>query len=53
MKIEFDSEPVYNRNYLKTKLKSHDNEVTNFCDKRFSELDSNHTCLAAITLKKE
>ena len=27
---EFDSEPVYNKNYLKTKIKSHDDEVTDF-----------------------
>ena len=25
---EFDSEPVYNKNYLKTKMKSHGDEVT-------------------------
>ena len=29
-KKEFDSEPVYNINYFKTKIKSHGNEVTNF-----------------------
>ena len=29
-KKEFDSEPVYNKNYFKTKIKSHGNEVTNF-----------------------
>ena len=30
MKEEFDREPVYNKNDLKTKLKSHGNEVTEF-----------------------
>ena len=39
-----------NKNYLKTKIKSHDNEVTDFYDKKISKLDSNHTCLAKITL---
>ena len=44
MEKEFDSDPVYNKNYLKTKIKSHGNEVTDFYDKRFTQLDSNHTC---------
>ena len=30
---EFDSEPVYNKTFLKTKIKSHGDEVTDFCDK--------------------
>ena len=30
IKKEFDSEPVYNKNFLKTKTKSHANEVTDF-----------------------
>ena len=33
MKKEFDSEPVYNKN-LKTKIKSHVDEVTDFYDKK-------------------
>ena len=47
---EFDSEPVYNKNYLKTKIKSHGDEVTDFYDKKVPKLDSNHTCLGVITL---
>ena len=35
IKTEFDSEPVYSKNYLKTKIKSHGDEVTNFYDKKF------------------
>ena len=34
IKKEFDSEPVYHKNYLKTKIKSHGNEVTDFYDKK-------------------
>ena len=34
MKNEFDSDPVYNKNYLKTRIKSHGDEVTNFYDKK-------------------
>ena len=33
---EFDSEPVYNKNHLKTKIKSHGDEVTDFYDKKNS-----------------
>ena len=37
----FDSEAVYNKNFLKTKIKSYGDEV---------KVDSNHTCLAVISL---
>ena len=43
IKKEFDSEPVYNKNYLKAKIESHNNKVTDFCDKKNPKLDSNHT----------
>ena len=32
IKKEFDSKPVYNKEFLKTKLKSHGDEVTDFYD---------------------
>ena len=35
IKKEFDSEIVYNKNYLKTKIKFHGAEVTDFYDKKF------------------
>ena len=35
---------------MKTKIKSHSDEVTEFYDKKFSKLDSNHACLAVISL---
>ena len=50
IKKEFDSEPVYSKNYLKTKIKSCDDEVTDFYDKKVPNLESNHTCLAVINL---
>ena len=31
---EFDSKPVYNKEFLKTKIKSHGNEVTDFYNKK-------------------
>ena len=50
IKKEFDSEPVYNKKILKTKIKSHGDEVTDFYDKEFPKVDSNHTCLEIISL---
>ena len=39
IKKEFDSRPVYNKNYLKTQIKSHGNEVTDFYDKKITKLE--------------
>ena len=44
---KIDFEPIYNKMLLKTKIKSHYNEVT---DKKIPKVDSNHTCLAVISL---
>ena len=35
IKKEFDSEIVYNKNYLKTEIKFHRAEVTDFYDEKF------------------
>ena len=35
---------------FKTKIKSHGVEVTDFYDKDIPKVDSNHTCLAVISL---
>ena len=40
IKKESDSELVYNKNYLKTKMKSRDVELTDFYDKKIHKLDS-------------
>ena len=40
---EFDSKPVFNRNFLKTKIKSHDDKVSDFNNKKTPKVDSNHT----------
>ena len=50
IKKEFDSRPVYNKKFLKTKIKSHSNEVTDFYDKEIAKVGSNHTCLAVTSL---
>ena len=36
--------------FFKTKIKSYGDEVTDFYDKEFPKVDSNHTCLAVISL---
>ena len=37
IKKEFDSEPAYNNEFLKTKIKSHRDEVTDFYDKKIQK----------------
>ena len=50
IKKEFDSESVYNKEFLKTKTNSHGDKVTDFYGKKIPKVDSNHTCSAVITL---
>ena len=50
IKKEFESEPVYNKIFLKTKVKSYGDEVTDFYDKKVPKVDSNHTCFTVIGL---
>ena len=42
---EFDREPLYNKHFLKTKIKSPGDEVKDFYNKEIPKLDSNHTSL--------
>ena len=48
IKKEFDSEPAYNKE--KAKIKSNGDEVTDSYDKKIPKVESNHTCLALISL---
>ena len=48
IKKEFDSEPGYNKKFLKTKIKSYGDETTNFLDKEIPKAGSNCTCLAVF-----
>ena len=50
IKKELDCEPVYNKEYLKTKIKSNVDEVTDFYDKKIPKVDSNHTFVAVISM---
>ena len=47
---EFDSEPVCDKNFLKTKIKSHGDETTDFHDNEMSKVGSDHTCLAVTNV---
>ena len=38
------------KKFLKTKIESYDDEVTDFYYKEIPKVDSNHTCLAVISL---
>ena len=50
IKKEFDSESVYNKEFWKTKIQSHGDELTDSYDKKIPKADSNDTCLAVISL---
>ena len=45
IKKEFDNEPVFNKIFLKTKIKIYEDGVTDFYDKQISKVDSDQTCL--------
>ena len=51
IKKEFAREPVYNKIFLKTKIKSYDDEVTDFYNKEIPKVEYNYTCLAVIRLE--
>ena len=42
IKKEFDSEPVSNKNFMKSKVKSHSNEVRDFYNKKILKVASNY-----------
>ena len=48
--MTFDSELVYNKEFLKTKIKPHGDEATDFYNQKIPKVDSNHTSLAVIGL---
>ena len=50
IKKEFDSSPVYNKKFLKPKVKSYDVVATDFYDKVIPKAGSDCICLAVITI---
>ena len=49
VKKGLDTELVYIKKFLKTKIKSYSDEFTDFYDKEIAKVDSNHTCLAVFS----
>ena len=50
MKEEFDSKLIYNKNFLETKIKSYDDAVIDFHDKKMSKTGSNYIYLVVILI---
>ena len=50
IKKEFDSEPIYNKKFLKAKIKCYGDEATDFLNEEMAKVDSNYTCLAVIKI---
>ena len=48
--IKKDSEPVYNKRFLKAKIKSYVNEAIGFYDKQMPKARTVYTCLAVINV---
>ena len=44
-KKEFKSRPIYNKNFSKTKIISHGNNVRDFYQKEVPKMNSNNICL--------
>ena len=49
VKKEFNSDPIYKKNFLKTKIKSYGDEATDIYEKVIPNVDFNNTCLAVIS----
>ena len=47
IKKAFDSVPVYNKEFLKTTIKSHGDDVTDFYDKETSKVEFNQTLFSS------
>ena len=51
IKKEFDSKPVYNEKYVKTKIKSHNGKIdTNFHNNKIPKKGSQCNCLSVILI---
>ena len=50
MKNKLDCEPIYNKKFLKTKIKYYGDADTDFCNKEISKVESNYTSLAVILI---
>ena len=48
MKKKFDRESIYNNNFLKIKIRSYGEDLTDFHDKEIPKVESNYSFLAVI-----
>ena len=49
-KKELDSELIYNRKFLKTKIKYYCDEVTDFLDEEIPKVGCNYICLVVVLI---
>ena len=47
---KIDSKVVYYKKFLKRKIKSYSDDITDYYDSESPKVDSDHTCLAIISL---
>ena len=50
IKKQVDNKPVYNKKILKTKIRFYTEKATDSYDKEMPKVNSNHACLAVITI---
>ena len=50
IKKELSSESIYNKKFLKTKIKYYGDETTDFHDEEMSKIDYNHICLEVVII---
>ena len=50
IKRELDSQPIYNKNFLKTKIKHYSDEATDFHDKEICKVGFDYICLAVLSV---
>ena len=48
MKKEFDNKPIYNKTFLKTKIKSYGDEARDVHDQEIPKIGSNYNCLSVV-----
>ena len=49
-KKEFYYEPIYNKNFLKTKIRCYGDDATDFHIRKMHEAGSNHICFSVISI---
>ena len=50
MKKEFNSKPIYNKKYLKTKIKSYQGKITNFSNDKMLKEGSQYISISVILI---